>query len=63
VLAGLISEAGEDISEFGEQYMLSMEQITRMQELGRAARSGWGTGATAKCMFPSVRSIRQLAMF
>jgi pimeloyl-ACP methyl ester carboxylesterase len=62
VLAGVISEAGEDISEF-EQYMLSIEQITRMQELGRAIHSGWGTGATAKRMFPSVRSIRQLAMF
>ena len=63
VLAGLISEAGEDISEFGERYMLAIEQITRTQELGRAIRSGWGTGATAKCMFPSVRSMRQLAMF
>ena len=62
VLAGFISEAGEDISEFGERYMLSMEQITRMQELGHAIRSEWGTGATAKCMFPSVRSMRQLAM-
>ena len=62
VLAGFISEAGEDISEFGERYMLSMEQIARMQELGHAIRSGWGTGATAKCMFPSVRSMRQLAM-
>ena len=30
---------------------------------GRAARSAWGSGATAKAMFPSVRSIRQLAMF
>ena len=63
VLAGFISEAGEDISEFGERYMLSMEQITRMQELGHAIRSEWGTGATAKCMFPSIRSMRQLAMF
>jgi pimeloyl-ACP methyl ester carboxylesterase/class 3 adenylate cyclase len=61
-LADVISEAGEDKAEF-EQYMLSIEQITRVQELGRAIRSGWGTGATAKCMFPSVRSMRQLAMF
>jgi len=61
-LADVISEAGEDEAEF-EQYMLSIEQITRLQELGRAIRSVWGTGTTAKCMFPSVRSMRQLAMF
>ena len=62
LLAGFISEAGEDISEFGERYMLSTEQIARMQELGRAMTSGWGSGAAAKAMLPSVRSMRQLAM-
>jgi hypothetical protein len=30
--------------------------------MGRLARSAWGSGATAKVFFPSVRSIRQLAM-
>jgi pimeloyl-ACP methyl ester carboxylesterase len=56
-----LAELGEDMSEV-EQYMLSVEQIARMQEMVRAARSGWGSGATAKWMFPSVRSMRQLAM-
>ena len=56
-----LAELGEDMSGV-EQYMLSVEQIARMQEMVRAARSGWGSGATAKCMFPSVRSMRQLAM-
>jgi class 3 adenylate cyclase len=59
----LIAEAGEDLSGVGADYLPSAEQIARLQEMGRAARSGWGTGATAKVMFPSVRSMRQLAMF
>jgi pimeloyl-ACP methyl ester carboxylesterase len=46
-----------------EKYWLSTKQIARIQEMVRAARSGWGSGATAKAMFPSVRSMRQLAMF
>jgi class 3 adenylate cyclase len=52
-----------DLTELGEDYTPSTEQIARIQEMGRAARSAWGSGATAKAMFPSVRSIRQLAMF
>ena len=59
----LIAEAGEDLSGAGADYLPSTEQIARLQEMGRATRSGWGTGATAKCMFPSIRSIRQLALF
>ena len=59
----LIAEAGEDLSGVGADYLPSTEQIARLQEMGRGARSGWGTGATAKSMFPSVRSMRQLAMF
>ena len=31
-------------------------------ELGRAAGSGWGSGAALRCLLPSVRSTRQLAM-
>ncbi len=59
----LLSEAGEDLSGDGGAYLPSTEQIARLQEMGRAIRSGWGTGAAARCMFPSVRSVRQLAMF
>jgi pimeloyl-ACP methyl ester carboxylesterase len=59
----LIAQAGEDLSGVGADYLPSTEQIARLQEMGRAARSGWGTGATVKSMFPSIRSMRQLAMF
>jgi len=51
------------VGELGEDYTPSTNQIARLQELGRAARSAWGSGATAKLWVPSVRSIRQLAMF
>jgi pimeloyl-ACP methyl ester carboxylesterase len=51
------------LQDLGEKYTPSTEQIARLQEVFRAARSAWGSGATAKAMFPSVRSIRQLAMF
>ena len=51
------------LPELGEKYTPSTEQITRLQKLGRAARSAWGSGAAVKSMSPSVPSIRQLAMF
>jgi pimeloyl-ACP methyl ester carboxylesterase len=51
------------VPELGEDYTPSTKQIARMQEMVLAARSAWGSGATAKVMFPSVRSMRQLAMF
>lgn len=51
------------LHDLGEKYAPSTEQIVRLQNFTRAARSEWGSGATAKAMFPSVRSIRQLAMF
>jgi pimeloyl-ACP methyl ester carboxylesterase len=51
------------VAELGEDYTPSTEQIARMQEMVRGARSGWGSGATVKRMFPSVRSIGQLGMF
>ncbi len=51
------------LPEFGEDYLPSTEQFARLQELGRAGRSAWGTGAAVKVMLPSVRSVRQLAMF
>jgi pimeloyl-ACP methyl ester carboxylesterase len=50
------------VPEADEKYTPSVEQIARVQEMGRAARSAWGSGATLKCMFPSVRSTRQAAM-
>jgi pimeloyl-ACP methyl ester carboxylesterase len=49
--------------EMGEQYTLSVQQVERLQEFVRSARTLWGSGATAKAMFPSVRSLRQLATF
>ena len=51
------------VAEWGEDYTPSTEQIVRLQEMVRAARSAWGTGATVKWWFPSFRSTRQLAMF
>jgi pimeloyl-ACP methyl ester carboxylesterase len=50
------------LAELGEDYTPSTKQIARFQAIG-LARSGWGSGAVTKFMFPSVRSIRQLAMF
>ncbi len=46
----------------GESYTPSTEQIARVQELGRAIRSAWGSGAALGGLLPSVRSTRQLAM-
>ena len=59
--AAELAELGEDISEV-ERYMPSMEQLARWMEMARAARSGWGSGAALRCLLPSVRSTRQLAM-
>ena len=50
------------VPELGEDYTPSTEQLARWQELARAARSAWGSGAALKGLLPSVRSIRQLAM-
>jgi pimeloyl-ACP methyl ester carboxylesterase len=50
------------LSELGEDYTPSTEQLARVQEYGRAVRSGWGSGAAGKVGVPSVRSMRQLAM-
>ena len=51
------------VPEVGEDYTPSTEQLARWQDLGRAARSTWGSGAALKNLLPSIRSIRQLAMF
>jgi pimeloyl-ACP methyl ester carboxylesterase/class 3 adenylate cyclase len=50
------------LSEVGEEYTPSIEQLARWLEAVRAVRSGWGSGAAASISAPSVRSIRQLAM-
>jgi pimeloyl-ACP methyl ester carboxylesterase len=50
------------LTEFGDDYAPTTGQIVRIQEFGRAIRSTWGSGAAVKCLLPSVRSIRQLAM-
>jgi pimeloyl-ACP methyl ester carboxylesterase len=50
------------LPELGEDYTPTTKQLARLQEMGRGARSAWGSGATAKWWFPSVRSMRQLAM-
>jgi len=50
------------LSEVGEDYTPSIEQLARWLKAGRAVRSGWGSGAAASISAPSVRSIRQLAM-
>ena len=51
------------LPEMGEDYMPSVEQIGRLQEVARAVRAGWGSGATLSIALPSVRSMRQLATF
>jgi pimeloyl-ACP methyl ester carboxylesterase/class 3 adenylate cyclase len=51
------------LPEFGEGYTWSTEQITPLQEFGRAVRSEWGSGAASSGFMPSIRSRRQLAMF
>jgi pimeloyl-ACP methyl ester carboxylesterase/class 3 adenylate cyclase len=51
------------LAELGEDYTPSIEQLARFQKAGRAVRSGWGSGVAASISAPSVRSIRQLAMY
>jgi class 3 adenylate cyclase len=50
------------LSEVGEDYTPTTEQLARQQEFLRAVRSAWGTGAALSIGVPSVRSIRQLGM-
>jgi pimeloyl-ACP methyl ester carboxylesterase/class 3 adenylate cyclase len=48
------------LSELGEEYAPSVEQIARIQVFARAVHSEWGSGAALKSLIPSVRSTRQL---
>jgi class 3 adenylate cyclase len=50
------------LPELGEDYTPSAEQIARVQEVLRAVRSGWGTGAVLSVAVPRFRSRRQLGM-
>ena len=50
------------VPQLGEDYTPSTQQIAHIQEIARAARSAWGSGAALKGLLPSVRSIRQLGM-
>ena len=50
------------LSEVGEDYTPTTEQLARLQEFLRAVRSAWGSGAALSMSMPSVRSMRQLAM-
>ena len=51
------------LPEMGEDHMPSVEQIARVQEICRAVRSGWGSGAAFSIGLPSVAGrLRQLAM-
>jgi pimeloyl-ACP methyl ester carboxylesterase len=49
------------LAELGEQYTPSAEHLGYLQEMGRAIRSDWGTGAAFSVGVPSIRSMRQLA--
>jgi pimeloyl-ACP methyl ester carboxylesterase len=52
------------VPELGEDYMPSVEQIALVQEVGRAVRSAWGSGATLSISAPSASSrLPWLAMF
>jgi class 3 adenylate cyclase len=50
------------VSELGEDYTPSAEQIRRWLEFASATRSRWGSGAALQCLVPSMNSLRQLAM-
>ena len=52
------------VPELGEDYVPSVEQITVVQEIGRAIRSAWGSGAMLSITAPSVSGrLPWLAMF
>ncbi len=51
------------LAELGERYTPSAEQLSYLQQMGRAIRSDWGTGAAFRIGAPSIRSMRQLATF
>lgn len=50
------------VEELGEEYAPTEQQLERWQSWSRAALEEWGSGAAAKALLPSVRSIRLLGM-
>ncbi len=44
------------------KYVLSTEQVQRIQPLSAAIRSNWGTGEALHVLLPSVKSLSQLGM-
>jgi pimeloyl-ACP methyl ester carboxylesterase len=62
--AELWARARTTFPELDEDYMPSVEQIARIQEMAHAIRSRWGSGATFSITMPSVSGrLRQLAIF
>ena len=53
----------QHLPDFGDDYMPSVEQIARLQEISRAVRCAWGSGATFNIAIPyGAGRMRQLAM-
>jgi class 3 adenylate cyclase len=57
----------EEVSErlrsaMGDAYAPSAEQVARVQPMGRAVRSNWGSGEALHVLLPSVKSLTQLGM-
>src|SRR5262249_52662350 len=62
--AELWARARKTFPELGDDFMPSVEQIARIQEIARAVRSRWGSGATLSITVPSLSGRkRQLATF
>jgi class 3 adenylate cyclase/pimeloyl-ACP methyl ester carboxylesterase len=60
VRARSLAELDEKLDE---KYVASTEQAARAQEVGRAVRSAWGSGAASSIAYPSARaSMRQRGM-
>jgi class 3 adenylate cyclase/pimeloyl-ACP methyl ester carboxylesterase len=61
VRARSLAELDEKLDE---KYVASVEQVARAQEVGRAVRSAWGSGAALSIAIPSARaSMRQVGMW
>ncbi|MCV7224213.1 adenylate/guanylate cyclase domain-containing protein [Mycolicibacterium elephantis] len=50
------------LGELDERYTPSVQQTAGLQAFWRAVLTAWGSGAAAKALLPSVRSVRLLAM-
>jgi pimeloyl-ACP methyl ester carboxylesterase len=62
--AELWARTRKTFPELGEDYMPSVEQVARLQEIARGVRWRWGSGATCSITAPSVSGrFGELAMF